>query len=78
MKNPPSEYRGMPFWSLNDRLEPAEMIRQVEEFHRAGMGGFFLHSRTGQNKGQNPTLSSKIKVQNPTLSTTEHKENETH
>lgn len=45
--HPPAEYRGMPFWSLNDRLEPAEMVRQVEEFHRAGMGGFFLHSRTG-------------------------------
>ncbi|MFA6101654.1 MAG: glycosyl hydrolase [Victivallaceae bacterium] len=45
--HPPAECRGMPFWSLNDRLEPAEMIRQVEEFHRAGMGGFFLHSRTG-------------------------------
>ncbi|MCK4982252.1 MAG: hypothetical protein KAS17_04960, partial [Victivallaceae bacterium] len=46
-KMPPAEYRGMPFWSLNDTLEPAEMIRQVEEFHRAGMGGFFLHSRIG-------------------------------
>ena len=45
--HPPVEFRGMPFWSLNDRLEPVEMIRQVEEFHRAGMGGFFLHSRTG-------------------------------
>jgi hypothetical protein len=45
--SPAVEYRGMPFWSLNDRLEPEEMIRQVEEFHRAGMGGFFLHSRIG-------------------------------
>ncbi len=31
-KDPPFEFRGIPFWSLNDRLEPAEMIRQVEEF----------------------------------------------
>ncbi len=45
--NPPSECRGMPFWSLNDTLDPLEMARQVEEFHRAGMGGFFLHSRIG-------------------------------
>lgn len=46
-KNPSSKYRGCTFWSLNDKLEPAEMVRQVEEFHRAGMGGFFLHSRIG-------------------------------
>ena len=39
--DPPSECRGMPFWSLNDTLDPLEMARQVEEFHRAGMGGFF-------------------------------------
>ena len=45
--HPPAEFRGMPFWSLNDRLEPDEMVRQVEEFHRAGMGGFFLHARIG-------------------------------
>ena len=41
------DYRPCPFWSLNDRLEVSEIIRQVEEFHRAGMGGFFLHSRIG-------------------------------
>jgi hypothetical protein len=45
--HPPAKCRGMPFWSLNDRLEPAEMTRQAQEFHRAGMGGFFLHSRIG-------------------------------
>lgn len=47
LNNPPVEFRGCPFWSLNDRLEPVEMIRQVEEFYQAGMGGFFLHSRIG-------------------------------
>ena len=47
IKSPPVEYRGYPFWALNDCLEAGEMIRQVEEFHRAGMGGFFLHSRIG-------------------------------
>jgi hypothetical protein len=47
IKSPSIEYRGCPFWSLNDTLEPSEMIRQVEEFHKAGMGGFFLHSRVG-------------------------------
>ena len=45
--DPPSECRGMPFWSLNDTLDSREMVHQVEEFHRAGMGGFFLHSRIG-------------------------------
>lgn len=46
-KNPPAIYRGCPFWALNDELVPKEMSRQVEEFHKAGMGGFFMHSRIG-------------------------------
>lgn len=46
-RRPPAEFRGCPFWALNETLAPAEMRRQVREFHRAGMGGFFLHSRIG-------------------------------
>jgi hypothetical protein len=45
--NPGNEYRGAPFWSLNGRLEPDELRRQVRIFHRMGMGGFFMHSRIG-------------------------------
>ncbi|WP_157889932.1 hypothetical protein [Paenibacillus sp. DMB5] len=34
--DPPAEYRSVPFWSWNDRLEKEELERQIEEMHRAG------------------------------------------
>ncbi|MEM2739919.1 MAG: glycosyl hydrolase [Candidatus Bathyarchaeia archaeon] len=46
-KNPPSEFRGMPFWSLNDRLDPGEVKRQVDLLGDAGYGGVFFHAREG-------------------------------
>jgi hypothetical protein len=45
--NPPAEYRSAPFYSLNDRLDTAELVKQIHAFRDAGYGGFFLHSRTG-------------------------------
>jgi hypothetical protein len=45
--NPPIEYRSAPFYSLNDKLDTAEVIRQVRGFKEAGFGGSFLHSRGG-------------------------------
>jgi hypothetical protein len=44
---PPAAYRGKPFWSWNGRLTEAELRRQVRVLRRMGMGGAFLHSRTG-------------------------------
>lgn len=46
-QNPSAAYRGKPFWSWNGRLEPAELIRQIGIFREMGMGGYFMHSRTG-------------------------------
>ncbi len=46
-KDPPSEFRGVPFWSLNDRLDPAEVRRQIDLLHDAGYGGVFFHAREG-------------------------------
>ncbi len=46
-RNPGAEYRGAPFWSWNDRLDAAELVRQIDSMMQAGMGGFFMHSRTG-------------------------------
>lgn len=46
-KNPPAEYRTVPFWSWNDKLEVEELERQIEEMHRVGIGGFFMHARGG-------------------------------
>ncbi|MFW6303000.1 MAG: glycosyl hydrolase [Candidatus Sumerlaeota bacterium] len=46
-QNPGSEFRGAPFWAWNGKLEPEELKRQVRIMHRMGLGGFFMHSRTG-------------------------------
>jgi len=41
------QYRGAPFWSWNDDLEPGELRRQIREMKERGLGGHFMHSRTG-------------------------------
>lgn len=46
-KNPPKEFRGKPFWSLNGKLEKEELLRQINVMKQMGFGGFFIHSRTG-------------------------------
>ncbi|UCG48785.1 MAG: hypothetical protein JSU94_03205 [Phycisphaerales bacterium] len=45
--DPPATYRSVPFWSLNDVLEPEEIERQLELFTEGGFGGAYLHSRIG-------------------------------
>lgn len=44
---PSAAYRGKPFWSWNGQLNPDELIRQIGIFKDMGMGGYFMHSRTG-------------------------------
>lgn len=46
-KNPPSEFRGVPFWSINDRLNPVEVARQIALLDEGGYGGVFFHAREG-------------------------------
>ncbi|MFA6930451.1 MAG: hypothetical protein WCT05_08995 [Lentisphaeria bacterium] len=43
----PARYLPSPFWSWNDELEPEELRRQIREMHRASLGGFFMHARSG-------------------------------
>jgi len=45
--NPGPEWRGKPFWSWNGDLEEKELIRQIHVLKNMGMGGYFMHSRTG-------------------------------
>ena len=45
--DPPCKYRPVPFWSWNDRLDEAEVRRQIREMHRVGIGGYFMHARGG-------------------------------
>lgn len=46
-KKPTSEYRGTPFWALNNYLTKEELCRQIDVFKEMGLGGFHLHVRTG-------------------------------
>ncbi len=46
-RSPSAAYRSYPFYSLNGKLKPDEVARQVRDMHSHGMGGFFLHSREG-------------------------------
>lgn len=40
-------YRSIPFWSWNDKLEIEELIKQIHWMKKCGMGGFFMHARSG-------------------------------
>ncbi len=41
------EYKPIPFWSWNDKLEKNELIRQIRWMKEVGFGGFFMHARGG-------------------------------
>lgn len=46
-KNPSNQYRPIPFWSWNDKLEKEELVYQIKEMKKAGVGGYFMHARSG-------------------------------
>ena len=46
-ENSVKEYRPIPFWSWNDRLEPEELKRQIQWMAQEGFGGYFMHARGG-------------------------------
>ncbi|MBE7035407.1 MAG: hypothetical protein E7402_04770 [Ruminococcaceae bacterium] len=43
----PKQYRPIPFWSWNEKLDTKETAEQVHTMHEAGLGGFFMHARGG-------------------------------
>ncbi len=45
--SPSVAYRGKPFWSWNGELRAEELLRQTDVLKEMGMGGYFMHSRTG-------------------------------
>lgn len=45
--HPGAEFRGAPFWAWNGKLDPETCRHQVRLMHDGGLGGFFMHSRTG-------------------------------
>lgn len=46
-RDPLAEYRPVPFWSWNEKLNKKELFRQMRAMKQAGYGGFFMHSRVG-------------------------------
>lgn len=46
-QNPPSEYRGAPFWAWNTVLNKDVLSEQIRMFKKMGMGGYHVHVRTG-------------------------------
>lgn len=47
IKNPSPLMRPAPFWSWNDKLDEAELRRQIREMAQKGWGSYFMHSRVG-------------------------------
>lgn len=46
-RDPPAQYRPMPFWFWNTRLCAQDLLTQVRQMHHKGCGGFFIHARFG-------------------------------
>ena len=46
-KSPSPLYRSAPFWSWNGHMEEKRVADQLRSFYAAGMGGAFIHSRSG-------------------------------
>ena len=46
-ENSVKEYRPIPFWSWNDKLQPEELKRQIKWMADEGFGGYFMHARSG-------------------------------
>ena len=41
------DYRCIPFWSWNGEVEETELLRQIDDMKRVGIGGFIIHARLG-------------------------------
>jgi len=39
--------KSIPFWSWNNALDEKELVKQIEDMHAVGIGGFIMHARTG-------------------------------
>lgn len=42
-----AKWRPIPFWSWNDKLEQKKLIEQIHWMKDNGIGGFFMHARSG-------------------------------
>lgn len=42
-----NEYRPIPFWSWNEKLNTEQTKEQINKMNEVGIGGFFMHARGG-------------------------------
>lgn len=49
-----NEYRSAPFCSWNDKLNKEELIHQIHEMNKQGMGDFFMHLLFAYRGASNP------------------------
>ncbi len=47
LTGPMDKYKSIPFWSWNNVLEEDKLVKQIEDMHAAGIGGFIMHARLG-------------------------------
>lgn len=47
LRTPQQNHRPIPFWSWNDQLNPEELRRQIRAMSHSGVGGYFMHARSG-------------------------------
>lgn len=48
-QNPGREYRGVPFWAWNCRMDQAKIDDTIQTLKEMGMGGCHIHCRTGMD-----------------------------
>ena len=46
-RRPPMQFRGVPFFAWNCKLDRALLLREIDCFREMGFGGFCIHVRTG-------------------------------
>ena len=42
-----TDYQSIPFWSWNNEMDEAELVKQIEDMKSVGIGGFIMHARLG-------------------------------
>ena len=42
-----NKFRSLPFWAWNDKLDADKLVEQIDWMHENGIGGFFMHARSG-------------------------------
>lgn len=47
--SPGAEFAPMPFWFLNDLLEPQKMLAELADYRDRGVGGVVIHPRIGMS-----------------------------